>query len=429
MAISCDAVSYQDLGKLLYQKGWGAYFLTGPNREPFYPWLVSLAMRIGDWTGVSYIYIQKIFQICILAVSQFIIYRFLVLLNIRRGIIAGAVLYFGFSPAIVNTGFSLYSEIATYVFVLGIIGSTYFLWERVQEKKFLRAFGWAICLGLCFTGNAFVKGVSELVFPIYFLVLLGVFIRWHKKEKSSWKYLFPLVLTAVIFYGTIDGYKWLNYRYNQCFSLTDRGAWALYGNTVRRLEPLTFKRFLVNLASVPGEGSCRTFFPEEECYFWSAQKSDSIGMPRYSDLVNSGISKSEINNILVKDSVRAVLKSPFQYALLSTTEAFKMFFWESTRIGFVLYPTWLERLFTSRIIKNGIRLIVSGLTILAFFYLWMHSKSGMLLATKWFLTIYIVLHAVFLTVPRWALPLAPSYIIIMAYFFDQMVDLLKRRRL
>ena len=428
MSMSCDAIGYEELGKLLYQKGWKAYFLTGPNREPFYPWLVSISMRLGVWMGISYMYIQKFFQILILAVSQFILYRFLVLLNIRRGIIAGAVLYFGFSPSIVNTGFSLYSEIATYVFILGIIGSTYFLWKRTQEKKFWKVLGWGICLGFCFTGSIFLKGIMELVFPLYFLVLLGVFMRWQKKEKASWKWALPLMVAAVIFYGIIGGYKWLNYRYNHSFVFTDRGSWALYGNTIRRMEPLTFKRFLVNLASVPGEGACRAFFPEGECYFWSAQKSDSIGIPRNNELSGLGISADEINKVLVHDSIKAALRNPFQYALLSATEAVKMLFWESTRIAFVQYPEWLERLFASGIVKNGIRLIVSGLTILAFFYLWSRSVGGILLATKWFLTIYIVLHSVFLTVPRWALPLAPLYIIIIAYFFDQMTLFYKEGR-
>lgn len=429
MSMSCDAIGYEELGKLLYQKGWKAYFLTGPNREPFYPWLVSVSMRIGDGMGISYMYIQKIFQILILAVTQFVLYRFLVLLNIRRGIIAGAVLYFGFSPSIVNTGFSLYSEITTYLFIFGIIGSTYFLWKRTQEKKFWSVLRWGICLGFCFTGGMFLKGIMELVFPIYFLVLLGVFIRWQKKEKASWKWALPLMVTAVIFYGIIGGYKWLNYRYNHCFVFTDRGSWALYGNTIRRMEPLTFKRFLVNLASVPGEGACRAFFPEEECYFWSAQKSDSIGGPRNNELSALGIPGNEINKILVRDSLKSVLSNPFQYALLSVTEDVKMLFWESTQIGFVQYPGWLKRLFALGIVRNGIRLIVSGLTILAFFYLWIRSVGGMLLAIKWFLTIYIVLHSVFLTIPRWALPLAPLYIIIIAYFFDQMTHFYKKGRM
>ncbi|HOW35833.1 MAG TPA: hypothetical protein PL155_05405 [Candidatus Omnitrophota bacterium] len=419
MAISCDAIGYEKLGRLLYQEGWGAYFITGPNREPVYPWLVSVAMRIADGTGISYMYVQKSFQILILAISQFLLYRFLVLLNIRRGIIVGAILYFGFSPSLVNAGFSLYSEIAAYPFILGIIGSTYFLWKRTQEKKLWSVLGWAICLEFCFIGGTFVKGVLEIGFPLYFLFLIIVFIRWRKKERASWQYALPLVLTAVIFYGILGGYKGLNYRHNQCFTLTDRGAWALYGNTIRRMEPLTFKSFLSNLASVPGEGACRAFFSEEECYFWSAQKSDGIGMPRLGELVAQGIPVNEINHVLVRDSAKAALRNPFQYALLSATEAVKMLFWESTRIGFVDYPAWLERLFTLGIVKNGIRFVISGLTILAFFYLWARKEGGILLAIKWFLTIYIILHSFFLIVTRWALPVAPLYIIIIAYFLDQ----------
>ncbi len=43
-------------------------------------------------------------------------------------------------------------------------------------------------------------------------------------------------------------------------------------------------------------------------------------------------------------------------------EAPKIFFWESTRIGFVEYPLWLDAIYVSKIARLGIRLFISLLT-------------------------------------------------------------------
>jgi len=56
---------------------------------------------------------------------------------------------------------------------------------------------------------------------------------------------------------------------------------------------------------------------------------------------------------------------PGQYIVLMGIESLRMPFWESSQLGFVSYPSWLKRIFDLSIFKNGIRLCVSLLTLLA----------------------------------------------------------------
>ena len=66
MYISCDAIGYQGLGQLLKEKGFIAYFKTGPNREPIYPLLVALSMHWASFTGIAYTKIMAFFGVSIL---------------------------------------------------------------------------------------------------------------------------------------------------------------------------------------------------------------------------------------------------------------------------------------------------------------------------------------------------------------------------
>ena len=60
MQISWDAIGYEKLGLIIYEKGWKEFFITGPHREPLYPFVISLSMGIADYFSVSYQLIQKI---------------------------------------------------------------------------------------------------------------------------------------------------------------------------------------------------------------------------------------------------------------------------------------------------------------------------------------------------------------------------------
>src|SRR3989338_11383902 len=71
MVIAMDALSYEKLGDLLNKEGWAGYLKDGPNREPFYPLLVSISMQIAARLNVHYDVIQKIIQILFFFLTQF----------------------------------------------------------------------------------------------------------------------------------------------------------------------------------------------------------------------------------------------------------------------------------------------------------------------------------------------------------------------
>jgi len=118
MEIAMDASGYEILGSRIYQQGWDEYFRTGPNREPLYPFVISLAMRIGDFFSWPYPAVQKTFQILMLGFSQLLALRILRTLKVNQIVRAFVILYLGFSPALVNSAFSLFSEILTYPLML-----------------------------------------------------------------------------------------------------------------------------------------------------------------------------------------------------------------------------------------------------------------------------------------------------------------------
>ena len=62
MQISQDAIGYEGLGRMIYQKGWQEFFETGPQYEPLYPSTISISMSIADRFSISYQLVQKFFQ-------------------------------------------------------------------------------------------------------------------------------------------------------------------------------------------------------------------------------------------------------------------------------------------------------------------------------------------------------------------------------
>ena len=108
-----------------------------------------------------------------------------------------------------------------------------------------------------------------------------------------------------------------------------------------------------------------------------------------------------------------------------------MFFWESTRIGFVAYPDWLDRVFDNVIFAKSLRFVIGllslGATILGGFYLWRHKyrlwhleKQQNSFWVALFFLIYLIfchvtLYSLFATVPRFALPIAPLFVLVIAF--------------
>jgi len=451
MVIRYDSLGYENLASLIYKSGWIQYFVTGPNREPMYPWVISLSMRLGDSLGISYHEIQKFIQIIFLFITQLLTFRILKKLRVPGALTALTLLYLGFSPALINSAFSLYSEILAYPFILGIILVSAESWKLIQKDYSPKLFFFGLRLGLLFISITFVKAVFQCILPIFlipfFYLLLKALIKQNKRLFfNTAALLFMVILT---FNAFVIPYKLLNKKYNGVYTFTDRGAWALYGNTVRRMQPLDRKKVIAAFAFTAGEGVCRRFCQPAECAFWSSSTSDSFGFSKLQELSHNDIPKDNIDSTLIRLSKNLILQNPLQYLGITLIMSFPLFFWESTKIGFVDYPLWLNNLYDWGIFKDGLRLFIFLMTFISFIYLirfvWQNRSKVILkknspadsslednhdIVTAFFilnlLLAYIALHSFFYILTRYALPVAPLYLSAIVFFLTRMISKIKK---
>jgi len=441
MLIWDDAVGYEATGKLLIEDGWQEFFKTGPGREPLYPFLVSLSMQIGQWLSTSYKTIQIFFQILILFCTQYLLFMILKNLKINKWIMALTILYFGFSPALVFSAFRLYSEIAAYPFILLIILLGSLSWQRLHhpQKDYVGISFLAFGLGCAFILTTFVKGIYEIIAPLcLFPVMMFSIQSFFKKEKiaciHSLVFLFVFFLT---FQGTVITYKLINKAYNNRFALTDRGPWALYGNTARRMEKMTSQRIASALAYVFRPEYCYKKFGDETCKFWHYSTSDGFGHAKNGELQHTNRSQDDIDKMLVMLSIQRAFSNPFQYVFLMIIESLKMFFWEFRSIAYVVYPSWLIKIFYFGPFNDGLSSLMALLTLLALVYsgqyVWKRrmeifsskadpDKRLITIGCIFFFTLaHIGFHSLFFILPRYAFPIVPLYLIMMAFSLDQIL--------
>jgi len=429
MDIVFDSISYESLGRMIYSQNWIAYFTTSPyhgtlpNREPLYPLLIAASMHIEHITGLAYVKIMAFFGIMILFLTQVLTYRILRLLNIRNGICVFVLSYLAFSPALNNAAFSLFSEIAALPIILGIILISAGAWEAILQNKRNEALIYGTLLGILLTAATFIKAVFECISPVYLIVFFATVFLINKTKKIS-TLLLCLAAAVSFFYIPITGYKLLNKQYNGNFAVTNRGSWALYGNTDRRMEPLTIKRFAEALSYVPGEGVCNGLFGTKECSFWNSLNSDNLGFAKQKELSSQHLSDDKINAVLLKASAQKALSNPFQYIPLTFIEGLKMFFWESTKIGFVSYPSWLQKIYDIKALGNGLRFVVSIMTIIAVFSLWAQALKAqappVVFLIGMLVSLYILFFSFFFILTRYALPIAPLYLIAIGLWLNNL---------
>lgn len=436
MIIEYDAISYERLGRIIAEHGWLEFFKTGPNREPFYPLLVAISMKLGKSLGISYYHIQAVIQLLTLLGTQiFVLYILRRILKVNDRLSALAIFYLGFSPAMVNSALSLYSEIAVYPFVLAgmlLINASWMSFNAGRQK--LIALG--IISGVTFVLLTLNRTIFELITPIFIFLILISIVGFHDWRRIKKALLWVLVFSAV-FYSLISGYKFLNKKFNGSFTVADRGARVVYGNTAVRMTPLNAEKFLTNLASAPGEGICKSLFGEDKCRRWSCWNCDPIGSQKANELKNRGLSDQEAVRELFVLTRREFLKNPLQYFLMGFVEGLKMLFWESSQVGFVAYPAWLIGIFNWLPFRYGLRLVMFILTLFSLIYtishLWRERKkmlnspgdSIFLYLCLLFIFSFIASYSISCILVRYIFPIVPLYIIITTFVFH---DLLKSRK-
>ena len=427
---SCDALGYELLGRYIYNQGWAEYFKTGPNREPLYPFIIAFSMKAGEAFSVSYYKIQIFLQILMLLATQLLSLVILRKLGVSKILQIAVILYLGFSPAIVNSAFSLFSEIVVLPLVLGIILISVFLFKNIGRALYVKLIAYSGAFSALFLLATFAKGVFRYVFIIFllFYIFEGSLYLLRKKIRAFNEILFFTAASFIFFNGFFFLYKGLNLKYNGNFEFTDRYGSLLYGNALKRSEKLNTRIFLAHLASIPGEGVASIFFEPEEVKYCGFERADYL--------------RSQVSHLTDREIVplayRLFLKRPCQYILFMGIESARMFFWETTSLGFVQYPLRLQKLFDFRIFRDGIRLVMSLLTITSFFWLAVEvikkrkilfkaeltesEPEQLLFFMLMLIASYIGMHSLFSVVTRYALPIAPLYLITSACFLNNLMQ-------
>ncbi len=437
MNISQDAEGYQRLGRMISEQGWAEYFKTGPNREPLYPFLVSISIRLGEILNTSYQNVQKVFQILILLMTQGLALKILREFRVSNAAAGLTLLYLGISPAVVNAGFSLFSEVATYPWLLGIILVSLKAWQHVQTDPIKASLKDGLILGLLFVLMTFVKGIYQFIILLYTLPYLCLLIRAiMRREWKTIKNITALLLGMLLCHqALIFPYKYGNKIYNGQFTLTDRGSFALIGSVFRRQEPLTPKRILTAIASIPGEGFCNSLFGEKDCFFWGFLSLDHYAITNLGKIKQS-VPPDQVDKAAMDTAKKEIFKNPVQFFLLMVQDMLKMFFWESTKIGFVSYPSALQKIFDFGPFRSGIRLGIGMFCLWSYFYLagiiWrqrhklfmINSADNVFIYGSFFLLFLISCHigmySIFDTIPRFALPIAPLFVLTLGTSFDNL---------
>ncbi|MDO8580635.1 MAG: hypothetical protein Q7S13_04060, partial [Candidatus Omnitrophota bacterium] len=215
MEIRHDALMYQRLGSLIYQDGIIAFFKVDKSNVILSPLIIAFSHHLADILPFSHIKIQTFLQLLWLGLAQFLLYKILILMKIHRNIIMAVILYFGFSPAIVNSSLSSWPEILTYPLILGIVLLSYLSWDKVQTGKIKDMFVYGFSLAAVFFAISIAREVYEYVVLIY-LFFYFIFLLKFIKERQFKHLIRGLILLLTIFslyQAFVTPYKLLNYKY------------------------------------------------------------------------------------------------------------------------------------------------------------------------------------------------------------------------
>ena len=439
MVINFDAANYQREGRYLFEEGLVSFFKYTVH-EIFYPFLIATAMRIADFFSLSsHFMIQKWIQICFLFMTQFLLCKILTLLNIKQGLKVLILLYCGFSPALVNMTFSSFREVTSFPLTLGIVLISYYSWKTIQQGKIYRALLFGVLSALLFACISLILEAYQFIFIFfavcYFCVLL-IFI--FQKHRPRFLRCAAFLIAFFLSYNLILlPYHSLARKYRTDLVLS-KGIAPFYGGAFARSQELSTEQLLSFFAYVAGENVVKKFFGEKAFQFWWDEQYQ-YGVDLEMELEAQKLSPKEIRQVFYKRIIESIMHNPFQYVLLTAAEGMKMLFWESTRIGFVVYPPWLDKIFNLIFLKNALRLLIFLMTFFALvwsivdlyrnatnIYFDRHQTTNntryvILLFCLSVIIFNIVVYAPFIIVTRYALPLAPVYLILIAFCLQKFI--------
>jgi hypothetical protein len=429
-----DSVQYVDLGRTIFREGWVAYFKEGAIREPVYPFIIATSMFLEDHFSVPYIHFQKSIQILFLFATQCLLLVAMGKMAIRPVVQAAVLLYAGLSPALVNSGFSIFSEIVTYPFMLVItlLGTSALMHGNNPSSGQMAMLG--VGLGISFCILIATKAIFEYIFLliVVFWTMLLCYHFLRKRILQAKNLLVVLAVSLVLVQSFQHTFKSLNQKYNENGSIRSGGA-MLYGGVDKRLVPFSTSRLLAAVLHIPGDNICPKFLAITECRHWRYTTSDRLGIEKRDELLDKGVSEGEIDSTIIALSIKRILNQPIQYATFHIIESLRMLFWESTQIGFVNYPVWLNKLYNNSAVRLSLRLIVGLTTFSAIVFCFFEFirerhkfanapraqaayRLRMTFLNLFFVLIFAALHGFFTILTRYAFPIVPLYLLLIAVF-------------
>ncbi len=414
-----DAIGYDASGRLILNQGLAAFF-HGLQREPLFPYLISRAMGLGQMFGLQYHYFLKGILFLFLAGTLMGIYRLARLLGAGRGMAGMGALYAGVSPMIVNSALWLWSEAAALPWgVWGVFFAIKAWRSAMGGRCYRRVAFFALASAAMFAGLLLVKAAVSVVVVVYGLPFLvaGIVFCFRRDFYRAGAFVIAGLVLLGVFISAVEGYKTFNFRMNGNYALTDRFDWALYGNTARRLQPLTRDRVAQAVLSVPRLALCEKYYGQQPCVFWSFPMSDAISNQALAYCGSRGLSSEQQRTFLVEESFRMMMQHPFQQAALSALEGTKMLFWDN-RVYFVRYPDWLARAYSNWALIYTLCFGWAVLSLASLVYAFLRRSAEFLLAAS-FVFWFMAVHSIFFIDIRYALPIAPLLIALTAGMFGR----------
>jgi hypothetical protein len=297
MTIAFDSIGFENDGKIIKTEGLKGYLKNTPQKEPLYACSIALSMKLADALRVDYKKIQTGFQILLLLLGQFLLFRLLRLLELNPDVIMAALLYYGFSPGLISCGFDLYSEIITLPFILLSIILITKIWRFSLEEDRKSTTLYALFFALTATTATFSKAVLTVVYPLFVLPFVIILIQsfLKKRNKRAQCVLIFMVVFFSLFNISIHHYKSLNKKYHGHYTFTDdRGISMLYTIAFKRTTPLTQTDLGLAVTSIPGINVCRKFYGqicEERLY-----DSFALAHAKMNELASDNIPKEKFSS-------------------------------------------------------------------------------------------------------------------------------------
>jgi len=303
--------------------------------------------------------------------AQLLFCRLLKRLNLSPGIRFAFLSAFGFSPAIVNTAISHFSEIVTLPFPLAIVLTAAWGKRIIERGDAWMASINAVFLGLFFVLLTSIKGIYEFIFYLFILTMTLLWFHTLNPRTGRSKHALKVYLltTIIIFHSFAVPYKWLNKKHNGHYALTNRGAWILYGAFAHRAQELDKEKWLAAIASIPDIHYCNKILGQDKCAYWGFKPLHTLAENKVIE-VTQAVGPTHKDKELTRQALAQFLTQPLQCCVLMGIDILKLFFWESTRVGFVVYPDWLDTIYDFFPLKIVWEWSIGLLSLCGYFWLW-----------------------------------------------------------